>query len=107
MHARHRRAVGFTNSVTRGLILLWLCSASSAAFAQFSELTPLVGYQQGGGYDSGMFGLMGSFDRGRGRKLDLIVSHQKKVDYFQIGGRYLFHPEQRVDPYIGVTAVGT
>ncbi|HEY3052086.1 MAG TPA: hypothetical protein VGK04_01720, partial [Thermoanaerobaculia bacterium] len=63
----------------RGLMMLCLFSASSAAFAQFSELTPLVGYQQGGGYDSGMFGLMGSFDRARGRKLDLIVSHQKKV----------------------------
>ena len=81
--------------------------ASSAAFAQFSELTPLFGYQQGGSVNAATFGVMASFDRGRGRKLDLMASHQRSVDYFQIGGRYLFHPEQRVDPYIGATAGGT
>jgi hypothetical protein len=97
--------------VIRALLSLAVCSlASSAAFAQFSELTPLVGYQQGSSVNAATFGLMASFDRGRSRKLDLLASHQSSrddsVDYFQIGGRYLFHPEQRVDPYIGATAGG-
>jgi hypothetical protein len=98
--------------VIRALLSLAACFlASSAAFAQFSEVTPLIGYQQGGSVDGATFGLMASFDRGRSRKLDLLASHQSSrdddsVDYFQIGGRYLFHPEQRVDPYIGATAGG-
>lgn len=65
-----------------------------------------------------------SFDRGRGRKLDVLVSHEQTraarndpfqdpvstdvtLDYFQIGGRYIFKPDERVQPYIAATIGGT
>src|SRR6185369_5509648 len=59
---------------------------ASSAVAQVSEVTPFVGYQGGGsitlnGLDTRLdqqpeFGVFVTFDRGRGRKLDLLVSHQ-------------------------------
>lgn len=109
-----------------------------SALAQPSEVTPFVGYQGGGtitlnGLDTALeqrpaFGVFLTFDRGRGRKLDVLVSHQQTraerhdpfepplfsdvtVDYFQIGGRYVISPEERTAPYVamtvGATRIGT
>ncbi|MGZ7039111.1 MAG: outer membrane beta-barrel protein, partial [Thermoanaerobaculia bacterium] len=110
--------------------MLMACSA----LAQVPEVTPFVGYQGGGtitlnGLDTRLeqrpaYGVFVTFDRGPGRKLDLLVSHQQTraarndpfveplssdvtVDYFQIGGRYMFTPEERTDPYIAMTVGGT
>jgi hypothetical protein len=113
-----------------GLLIIF----APAVSAQLSELTPFVGYQGGGvveldGEDTGMnssptFGVMVTFDRGRGRKLDLLLSHQGtraerqdpfeprvsvdvSLQYFHIGGRYFLDPERRVAPYVAATVGGT
>jgi len=107
---------------------------ASAAWAQLPELTLFAGYQVGGvvelaeentGMNGSMtFGVMASFDRGRGRKLDLLLSHQGtraerqdpfeprvsvdvSLQYFHIGGRYFWDPERRVAPYVAATGGGT
>ena len=65
-----------------------------------------------------------TFDRGRGRKLDVLVSHEQTrasrrdpseepvatdvtIDYAQIGGRYIINPERRAAPYVAMTIGGT
>lgn len=97
------------------------------------EMTPFAGYQVGGvveldeentGMNGSMaFGVMVSFDRGRGRKLDLLLSHQGtraerqdpfeprlsvdvSLQYFHIGGRYFWDPDRRVAPYLAATGGG-
>jgi hypothetical protein len=105
--------------------------------AQISELTPLVGWQTGGSVEvnqlstpvkaSPVAGLTVSFDRGPGTKLDVLFVHQQSraerhdpfedpsrvdvsVAYLHIGGRHLFQPGERIDPYaggtIGITRLG-
>ena len=98
--------------------------------AQTTEIAPLIGWQAGGSVEvnhlgtniegSPVVGLMAGFDRGRGRKLDIVFTHQQSraqrhdpfeeparadvsVTYLHIGGRYLFHPDDRIRPYIGAT----
>jgi opacity protein-like surface antigen len=117
-------------SATAASLLLLVASAASA---QLSELTPFVGYQGGGvveldeedtGMNSSMaFGVMLTFDRGRGRKFDLVLSDQGtraerqdpfeprlsvdvSLQYFQIGGRYFWDPDRRVAPYVAATGGG-
>lgn len=107
---------------------------ASAASAQLSEITPFAGYQIGGVVElaeedtdlngSLAFGVMATFDRGRGRKLDLLLTHQGtraerqdpfeprlsvdvSLQYFQIGGRYFWDPDRRVAPYVAATGGGT
>src|SRR5215213_7887456 len=102
--------------------------------AQSRELTPFIGWMEGGaveldGEDTGIDGafvggLTLSFARGVSSQLDFTVAHTDSsaarrdpfeppvtsdvtLDYFHLGGRYLFHPRERVDPYIGITAGGT
>jgi hypothetical protein len=120
--------------VTRRLSLLFLILLPAVAEAQIAEITPFVGYQAGGAIEldeednpidgSLVFGAVGSFDRGRGRMLDLLVSHQTtgasrqdpfeplvsadvSVTYFHIGGRYYWDPERRYAPYVAATGGGT
>ena len=74
--------------------------------------------------DSAGFGAMLSFDRGTGRKLDVLVFGQNtraerhdpfeqpigadiSVVYAQIGGRYVFHPAAHWRPYVAATIGGT
>lgn len=122
-----------------GRVLFLLPFIASTAFAQTytGEVTPFVGYQTGGAViidgrssdleDGAAFGVMLTFDRGPGRKLDIVYAHQTTnavrndpfgpgpatlkydtfVDYAQIGGRYVFTPEQRLAPYVALTAGGT
>ena len=102
--------------------------------AQAADVTPLVGWQNGGTIevnhlntplnDSVTFGVSVSIDRGRARKLDVLFIHQQtradrhdpfsaptsvdvSVDYIQVGGRYILHPDQRAKPYIAATIGGT
>jgi hypothetical protein len=118
-------------------LLLVLLPSTAAAQAYTREVTPFIGYQTGGAViiddrssgleDGPAFGVTFTFDRGPGRKLDLVYGHettnavrndpfgagpatlkyQTYVDYLQIGGRYVWTPEQRVAPYIALTAGGT
>jgi hypothetical protein len=114
--------------MSKGLVLLML--ASAPAFAQTREIAPLIGVQGGGTVEvnqlntsldpSAAFGVMLSFDRGRGRKLDLVAigQHTKaerndpfeppasagvSVEHFHIGGRYIFDPDARTQPYVAAT----
>ena len=116
-------------SISAALMLI-----ASCALAQPSEVTPFAGYQGGGTITlnglntplqrSPALGVFVTFDRGPGRKLDLLVSHQQTraqrhdpfvppvssdvtVDYFQIGGRYVISPEERAAPYVAMTMGGT
>jgi opacity protein-like surface antigen len=112
------------------LVVLFLPLAAEAATG---EVTPFLGLQQGGallvGNEEGdleadpAFGVMFTLDRGRGRKLDIVLSHQDTtadaddffepvsvdvaIDYLQIGGRYMFRPDERVNPYVAITVGGT
>ncbi len=122
---------------TAAIVAMLVLSASPLAAQLTGEVTPYAGYQTGGSVvidgrnsdleDGAAFGVMLTFDRGRGRKLDLVVGHETTnairndpfgpgpatlkyrvfVDYAQLGGRYVFSPEQRVAPYIALTAGGT
>lgn len=114
------------------VILVFL--VTTAASAQLSEVTPFAGVQTGGVVEldeenndmnsAPAFGVMVTFDRGRGRKLDLVVSHQStraerqdpfepfvstdvSVTTFQIGGRYFWDPDRRIAPYVAATGGGT
>jgi hypothetical protein len=108
--------------VTRlALILLFALST----LAQTREITPFAGVQGGGKLDldseeqsvatAPAFGVMVSFDRGRGRMLDVVASHQEtsvrtadvSVSTLHLGGRYFFHRDRRTMPYIALTAGGT
>lgn len=105
------------------LIVSLLFAAS--ALAQTREITPFAGLQAGGELhiDNGKqtlaaapaFGAMLSFDRGRGRMLDFVVSHQEtsvstadiSITALHAGGRYFLRRDQRTMPYIAATAGGT
>ena len=105
------------------LILILVFAAS--ALSQTREITPFAGFQAGGKLDvdneeqsvasAPAFGAMLSFDRGRGRMLDFVVSHQEtsvstadlSVTTFHLGGRYFLRRDQRAMPYIAATAGGT
>lgn len=114
-----------------------LLAIPAMAQSTTGEVTPFIGYQTGGSViiadrhstiDSApVFVVMVTWDRGPGRKLDLVFAHQSTntlwedpwapppnsvkfktyVDYAQIGGRYVFSPEDVVQPYIAMTAGGT
>jgi opacity protein-like surface antigen len=113
---------------------LLLLLIAPAAIAQISEVTPFAGYQTGGAVtlnglntgldDAAAFGVVVTFDRGRGRKLDVLLSHEQTraarrdpfvppvsadvaLDYLQIGGRYAARPEQRTAPYVAMTIGAT
>lgn len=114
-------------------VLVLLVSLSAPAMAQEVEITPMVGWRIGGELEIGgdrarlddaiAPGVMVSFDRGRGRMLDVAISRQsttasdddlfepRSVDvdviYLELGGRYLFRPDDSVDPYLGLTLGGT
>lgn len=118
--------------MTRNPVLLLgiFLFASLPLAAQTGEVTPFISWQEGGeiiidnepgdveGAVAG--GVFLSFDRGRGRVLDIVLSHQSSdatadgvfgpqttdvsVDYAHVGGRYLFSPTERFSPYIGLTA---
>src|SRR5688500_14223618 len=103
------------------MILLFAASA----LAQTREITPFLGLQAGGKLDidreeqslasAPAFGLTLSFDRGRGRMLDFVVSHQEtsvptadvSITTLHLGGRYFLRREQRTMPYIAATVGGT
>ena len=104
-----------------------------ALFAQQREITPFVGVQSGGSVEvnsqpgdinsAATFGVMLSFPRSHETMLDFVLSHQStdvdtgtfvdphhydaQLTYLQLGGRYLFKPDERFDPYIALTAGGT
>ncbi|HVS32821.1 MAG TPA: hypothetical protein VMS98_15360 [Thermoanaerobaculia bacterium] len=105
-----------------------------SALAQTYEVAPFLGWQEGGAVslaeeDTGLdgapvFGVMLTMDRGAGRKADLVLSAQRTraervepfeppisadvtIAYAHMGGRYHWRPEDRVDPYVAVTAGGT
>jgi opacity protein-like surface antigen len=113
--------------------LTLLLTFAPPVLAQTRELTPFIGFQQGGAVtvrfdegdidDSAAFGAMLSFQRTPETMLDIVLLHQPTevvtedvfepltsdvaITYLHIGGRYLFQPGQRVDPYIALTAGGT
>jgi hypothetical protein len=115
------------------LVFLLALLATATAAAQTREITPLIGWQEGGIVEVAgdrvrldgnvAFGLMLSFDRGPQRRLDLVVTRQEssghhdtafgprtidvEIHTMQIGGRYLFEPAKRLSPYLGLTAGGT
>ena len=107
---------------------------ASTSLAQSYEVTPFLGWQEGGAVslaeeDTGLdgapvVGVMLTLDRGAGRKADLVLSGQRTraeriepfeppisadvtLAYAHIGGRYHWRPEDRVDPYVAFTAGGT
>ena len=114
------------------IVLLSLVLASSL-YAQHREITPFVGAQSGGSVEvnsqpgdvdsAATFGVMLSFPRSHETMLDFVVAHQStsvdtgtfvdahhydaQLTYAQLGGRYLFKPDERFDPYIALTAGGT
>lgn len=108
--------------MTRLALILLL--ATSAA-AQNRAITPFIGAQGGGELEinnerytvdtAPAFGLMLSFDRGRGRILDFVYAHQDTeagpadvtVDVAQVGGRYLLRRDLRANPYIAATVGAT
>src|SRR5687768_9152979 len=108
--------------MTRFVLILFF---TASALAQTREITPFIGFQGGGELvidndeqsleSAPAFGVMLSFDRGRGRMLDFVVAHQDTevesadvtIDVFQIGGRYLLRREQRAMPYIAATVGAT
>lgn len=96
-----------------------------------AEITPALGWLAGGAFDvSGgdgelddapAFGMTLSFERGSDARLDFVYLGQRSsmtveefgfdpydvdvaVDYLHFGGRYLFRPGERNNPWIGVTA---
>ena len=114
------------------IVLLAIVITTRSVHAQ-NEITPFIGYGTGGSVginglntsldDRPAFGVFVTFDRGPGRKLDLVFSHEQTrasrhdpfeepvstdvtLDYFQIGGRYVFTPDQRTAPYIAMTIGG-
>lgn len=120
----------------RTLLVLLLIAMPAAAEDFGREITPFVGWQHGGALwidnrnapldDAPAFGVMVTFDKGRGRMLDLVFTHEMTnavrgelmppggsvayrtfIDTAQIGGRYVFSPAQRLAPYIAMTAGGT
>jgi hypothetical protein len=129
------RVMSRPGSVARrsGLACAVALLASASAAAQTREITPMIGWQEGGVIEvegarapldgSAVFGLMLSFDRGPSRRLDLVVTRQETTGHYrtafgpqsidveihtvQIGGRYLFEPHRRLSPYLGLTAGGT
>ena len=106
-----------------------LLLVATSALAQSRAITPFLGVQGGGELEidnekytvdtAPAFGVMLSFDRGRGRILDFLYSHQDSeagpsdvtVDVAQVGGRYLLRTDRRANPYIaatvGATHIGT
>jgi opacity protein-like surface antigen len=112
---------------------LFLFVHAGALWAQSREITPFAGIRYGGSVasqgrsgdvdSSADFGLMLSFQRDPQAVLDFVLSHQSSagdlsdfyvtqredvgVTYAQVGGRYLFHPEAKLDPYIAVTVGAT
>jgi hypothetical protein len=103
--------------------------ATAPLFAQRGEVTPFVGWQEGGAVSIGnesadlegapAFGVFLTLDRGPGRKLDVVLSHHAtdataetplfgrrtidvSVTYLHVGGRYHFRPDG-VSPYIAAT----
>ena len=115
------------------VVLVVLTALTLPAVAQKHEITPLVGWQEGGELEvdsnpddldgAPVFGLMFSFRHSRETTFDLLYSHQATeveagdfferrvedvaVDYLHFGGRYLFAPDERFDPYVGFTIGGT
>jgi opacity protein-like surface antigen len=113
--------------------LLTLLFVSLPLRAQSREITPLIGLQQGGSLSvagdpgdiesSASVGVTLSFPRSRETMLDFVLLHQSSdvttgdffesrvddvdVTYLQAGGRYLFKPQERFDPYIAATIGGT
>ena len=103
------------------------------AFGGSGEVTPFLAWHGGGELETSLgnrpdlegrdaWGLTVTFDRGPGKKLDVLFSRQEAallvedlfrppdnirvsvdIEYLQVGGRYLFEPEARVRPYIGGT----
>lgn len=98
--------------------------------AALVTITPLVGWEAGGSVDvnqvntsvkpAAAYGVMVSFNRGRGRELDLVAidqeSRAERHDPFtepasvdvnvlslQIGGRYVIDPDARTKPYVAAT----
>lgn len=120
--SRGLEVAAIQRAMTRLLPILFF--AASVA-GQGREITPFIGVQGGGALVidsdeqslqiSPALGAMLSFDRGRGRMLDLVIAHQDteaetadvSVDYFQIGGRYFLRRDQRTMPYIAATVGGT
>lgn len=98
---------------------------ATSALAQSHEITPFVGFQAGGKLEidseeqslasAPALGLTLSFDRGRGRMLDFVISHQEtsvptadvSLTTFHVGGRYFLRRDQRAMPYIAATVGGT
>jgi hypothetical protein len=99
-------------------------------FAQRGEVTPFVGWQEGGAVSIGnesadlegapAFGVFVTLDRGPGRMLDVVLSHHAtdataetplfgrrtidvSVTYIHVGGRYYLRRDERVSPYIAAT----
>src|SRR5688500_8748364 len=100
---------------------------ASPALAQTYEVTPFLGWQEGGAVTLGdedtsldgapVFGITLTLDRGAGRKADLVLSTQStraerqdpfeplisadvSISHAHIGGRFHWRPEDRVDPYV-------
>ncbi len=119
-------------SVALTIALYGLCAPT--ALAQTYEVTPFLGWQEGGAVtlgdeDTGLdgapvVGVMLTLDRGAGRKADLVLATQStraerrepfeplisagvNISHAHIGGRYHWRPEDRVDPYLAVTAGAT
>lgn len=115
-------------------LLLITLQTAPAALAQGGEITPFVAWQDGGAVaisndSAGLngapaFGVFVTFDRGAGRKLDVVLSHQAteataenivfgsrtvdvSISYLHLGGRYFWRPQSRVNPYIAATVGGT
>lgn len=96
-----------------------------------AEIAPTLGWLAGGAFDvsggdgelddAAAFGMTLSFERGSDARLDFVYLGQRSsmtveefgfdpyavavaVDYLHFGGRYLFRPGERNNPWIGVTA---
>ena len=121
----------------RAVLLSLLLALPAAAQMYTGEVTPFIGYQTGGSLilagreaplDSApVVGVTLTFDRGPGRKLDILFAHQTTdavrtdpygppparsayrtyIDYLQLGGRYIYWSDPRVDAYVAMTAGGT
>ena len=118
-------------------VIALMIAAAAPLHAQLSEITPFIGWQSGGSLtvnDLGtpldvtpVYGLTVTWDWAPHSKLDVLISHQPTqatrndpfeppvkvkatINYFDIGGRYVFDPVGHATGYIafttGLTRVG-
>ena len=114
----------------RLLAVAAIFAAAAPLFGQPSEITPFIGFQSGGSLAvndlntpldvTPVYGVTLTWDWAPHSKLDVLLSHQQTsatrndpfepsvtadatIDYFDLGGRYVFDPVSHATGYIAFT----